>query len=649
MFVKYLTAFALTSVSSYAIAAPITAGVPQRAATDPAGIVSPANPQAKPVPLGDLLALRDLEGAAWTPEGKDVIISTNITGRYNLWRVPLEGGFPQQLIQSDEAQSGIVVKKDGKSVLFESDKGGNDSTDIFMAPLHGGEVVNLTHSDDVAEGGAVFSPDGTTLAISHRPKDDASANIAILDIATGKVRVLTQEKDPEQFWRVVDFAEQGRSIIAARANAGQTQSAIWKIDVATGKAIPLTQNKPGVINEPMSVAPDGNHILVTTETKEGTRQAAILTIADAKLRVIKPSAWDQSGGSFAPDGKSLTYTTNVDGQLEISLYTLADGVSRSVDLPKGVNAEIGGFSPDGKQLLVLHSSSNSPPDIWSYSLETSTLKQVTRLGLASVEPANLPKSQIVHYASPDGTIISAVLLMPFNLPRDGSAPAIVMPHGGPNEQTFDSFDSEAVAFASRGYVVIAPNFRGSTGYGRTFKDSNRNDLGGGDLVDVVEATKFLTKTGYVDSKRIGIAGQSYGGFMTLMAVGKTPDVFAAGASDAGIVNWYSMYKNQDPSIQQYQISLIGHPDNNQKVYDAVSPITYLRQTKAPLLVIQGDNDPIVPKPEAEQVVSILKSQGNVVEALYYPDEGHGLEKIEHQRDSLEKTIAWFEQYLKGKK
>jgi dipeptidyl aminopeptidase/acylaminoacyl peptidase len=151
----------------------------------------------------------------------------------------------------------------------------------------------------------------------------------------------------------------------------------------------------------------------------------------------------------------------------------------------------------------------------------------------------------------------------------------------------------------------------------------------------------------VDSKKIGIYGGSYGGFMTLMAIGKMPDVWAAAVDEYGIINWSTMLKSSDPSLNEYLKALLGDPEKNRKVYEEDSPITYIRSEKAPLLVLQGDNDPRVPKEEAQQVVDILKKEGHVVDVHYYPDEGHGFVKRENQIDSIRRTIAWFDQYLMG--
>jgi dipeptidyl aminopeptidase/acylaminoacyl peptidase len=243
-------------------------------------------------------------------------------------------------------------------------------------------------------------------------------------------------------------------------------------------------------------------------------------------------------------------------------------------------------------------------------------------------------------------MISALMWVPFNLKRDGSNPALVLPHGGPTGQRTDYWSRYTAAYVSHGYICIAPNPRGSSGYGIDFQKANYQDLGGGDLQDEVYATKFLVATGYVDPKKIGITGGSYGGYMTLMAMAKTPEIWAAGAEWFGIIDWMTMLQHSDAELQEYEKTLLGDPVKDRKIYEDASPIKYIHQVKAPMLVLQGENDPRVPKEEAEQVVDLLKKDGKTVEAHYYAAEGHGFEKRENQIDAIRKTLEWFDKYLK---
>ena len=186
-------------------------------------------------------------------------------------------------------------------------------------------------------------------------------------------------------------------------------------------------------------------------------------------------------------------------------------------------------------------------------------------------------------------------------------------------------------FASRGFLVLQPNFRGLTGYGKAFQDANIKDLGGGDLEDVVAGAKFLADTGYADPKRIGITGGSYGGFMTLMALGKRPDVFAAGVNQFGIINWFSMWENGVGGLREYQRALVGDPVADKAAYEKQSPMTYAKDIRAPLLNLQGENDVRVPKGQTDEVVKLIKANGGIVDAIYYAAEGHGFSKLRTRR------------------
>ena len=239
------------------------------------------------------------------------------------------------------------------------------------------------------------------------------------------------------------------------------------------------------------------------------------------------------------------------------------------------------FSPKGERLLVDHQSSTQPGDLWVYDISKQAPQQLTISAVASLASAKIPPSVLVHYKSFDGKIISAFAWIPYNLKRDGSNPAIVLPHGGPTGQTTDYFSRTTIALVSRGYICIAPNVRGSTGYGMDFQKANNKDLGGGDLQDEVYAVKFLEASGYADPKKIGITGGSYGGFMTLMAIGKTPDIWAAAVEEYGIINWLTMMKNEDPFLQEYEKSILGDPEKDRAIYEADSPLAYIRNTQSP--------------------------------------------------------------------
>jgi len=639
----YLTTLLLCST---ALAAPLP--VPPRSITSPTALSSPANPSARPVPLEDLVYSRNIGSVAWSADGRHVFLVTNLTGRMNIWRMESGGSWPVQLTQSDDVQSDLVVSPDGKTLFFAQDKGGNEFHDLYAVPTAGGAVTKLTDTPDMRENGAVISPDGRSLAISTKRKVDGQVNLAVLDVASRQVRWLTAEKDPQRRWSAVGWAEGGRTIIANRGNANSTTTEIWSVDAASGQARMLA-GKSDTRFIAADVSPDGRTIAASSNDNSAQLRAGILDVAAGRWRWLKPTPWEQTAADLSPNGQTMIARTVVDGRSELSAVDVGTASERPLDLASGLNSVAGdpAFSPDSRRLLVLHAGADTPADIHVVDTASWAAKPLTRMAMASLDPAILPKSQIVTYNSFDDTPISAIVTMPFNLRRDGTNPAIVIPHGGPTGQSQDGFSRTATALASRGFVVIQPNFRGSTGYGKVFQTANYRDLGGGDLKDTLAAKDFLVKSGYVDAKRVGITGGSYGGFMTLMALAKAPDAFAAGVQSYGIINWHTMWQTADPLLREYLFSLMGDPAQVKGVYDAASPMTYIAAIKAPLLSLQGDNDIRVPRGQAEEVASVLQAKGNTNETIFYPAEGHGFQKRENQIDSMRRTVAWFERHLKS--
>ncbi len=624
----------------------------ERMLTDPKSIISEANSTAHPVPIDDLYYTRSSFGAAWSPNGNEIVFTTDMSGRFNLWKVKASGGWPLQLTQSDDREFSAAWSPDGKWIVYQQDSGGNEVWDLFAVPSDGGEVVNLTNTPNVREESPLWSPDGNRLVLGYKPKESTVYDLAILDWKTRAVRKLTNEETKNRSWSAVAWSPDGKTLYAVRSEiSGESESDIYSVDTSSGKIENLTPHQGKVLFAASSVSPDGKTLLITSNQKNGFNNVALLTIATKRLTWVTDTKWDASSGSFSPDGKSFTYTVNEDGRVDAYLTNQATMRPEKINFPAGLNSFSGNptpFSASGDRVLVNHESSVHPGDVWVYDTSRRHPTQLTFSAIASLETSPLSEPSVIHYKTFDGKTISAFLWMPFNLRRDGKNPAVVLPHGGPTGQVVDYWNPQVAALVSRGYICMAANVRGSTGYGTDFQKANYQDLGGGDLQDEVYAAKFLESTGFVDPKKIGMTGGSYGGYMTLMAVGKTPDVWAAGVEEFGIINWFTMLQHEDAELQEYEKSLLGDPEKDRNIYEADSPITYLHNAKAPLLVLQGENDPRVPKEEAEQVVDLLRKDGQTVDAHYYSNEGHGFNKRENRIDAIQRILAWFDKYLKGK-
>lgn len=621
-------------------------GPNDRQPTDPKSVNSAANPNAKPVSIEDLYVSRLIDNAALSPDGTEVAVTTNLTGRTNLWKVSAAGSWPVQLLHSDDRQVEPAWSPDSRWIAYSQDKGGNELWDIYVISREGGSPVNLTNTPEIREQHPLWSHDGKLIACVYKPKQAPSYDLAIIDVATHRLRKLTEEKDPQHNWDVVGFSPDDRILYANRTSVAFDAGDIYAVDIASGQQTNLTPHQGKQLNLGADVSPDGTTILMISDAKSGYQNLGLLDAATKKLTWVTDTQWQAAPGAFSPDGTHFTYAINADGRSDLYLGT-RHGNSSKLDLPPGLNSTltVQQFSPDGHQLLLEHEAMNTPNDLWVYDIETHRARQLTHMAVASLTPQVIPPSELVHYRTFDGKTITAILRMPFNLKRDGSNPAVIFPHGGPTGQTTDSWNRWSNALVTRGYIVLMPNPRGSTGYGIDFQEANHQDLGGGDLKDEMYGLEWLLNTGYVDPRKVGVLGGSYGGFMTLMLAAREPDKFSAAVDLFGPLDWYTMLKNSDPLLDQYLRSLLGDPEKDRKIYEDDSPIKYVQNIRAPLLVLQGDNDPRVPKEETEQLVSILKKRGAIVDVVYYPDEGHGFDKLEHQIDAARRIVGWFEKYL----
>jgi dipeptidyl aminopeptidase/acylaminoacyl peptidase len=253
---------------------------------------------------------------------------------------------------------------------------------------------------------------------------------------------------------------------------------------------------------------------------------------------------------------------------------------------------------------------------------------------------------LVHYPSRDGKwTISAFLYVPFNMARNSQNAAIVYVHGGPQAQSMNTFNRFIQHAASEGYMVLAPNYRGSTGYGKEFEKANLFDMGGGDLDDVLAGAEWIKQTGHLDPKKIVVMGGSYGGYLSMMAVTKAPDLWAAGVPIVPFVNWFTEIENEDPVLREIDLATMGDPGKNKARYEERSPINFIDRIKAPLYLLAGGNDPRCPKSEAQQVIDAIKKRGGVVEYKVYENEGHGFARVENQIDAYKRVSDFLKAHV----
>ncbi len=645
---RTLLLFAIVITMS-TIALTQTLPAPQ-AVTDPKQISSKSKTQVeKNLSIEKLYMTRAIGATAWSPDGKTIAFISNISGRNNLWLVPAEGGWPTQLTVSDQRQTAPAWSPDGKWIAYMSDYDGDEQWDIFLVSPSTGQVVNLTNTREIAEESPTWSPDGRYLAYMVKPKTSSVFEIDVYDTLMRETRHLTTGTAKNKMNVSPIWSRDGKWIVYTQQQAKGTDSNIFVAEVASGKSTLLTPHQGEQLYSANDFSPDGKQVLITANAANGYDNVALLDIASKKISWLTQDKWEISGGNFSSDSKSITWTANVDGNTDIYLHDIASGKTASLPLPKGVN-QVGGaesaFTRDGSRLLYYHNGPNAPNDVWIYSLADGKSRQITHALVAGVRAQDMVEPFLLHYPSRDGKwTISALVYVPYNLPRQAVSPAIVYVHGGPTSQTVNSFSRIIQYMANQGYVVIAPNYRGSTGYGKEFQQANLFDMGGGDLQDVLAAADWIKQTGYVDPKKLILMGGSYGGYMTMMGVTKAPDVWAGGVPIVPFVNWFTEIENEDPVLQQSDLATMGDPVKNKALFEDRSPINFIDRVKAPLLLLAGGHDPRCPKTEAQQVVDAIKKRGGVVEYKVYENEGHGFARVENQIDAYKRVAEFLKAHV----
>ena len=633
------------------LAPPQTLPVPQ-AITDPKLITSKANANVEQnqqsLSIEKLYMTRQIGQASWSPDGKTIVFVSNISGRNNLWVVPAAGGWPTQLTVSDQRQTAPVWSPDGKWIAYMSDYDGDEQWDIFIVSPKTGQVVNLTRTREISEESPRWSPDGRYLAYTVKPKTSSVYEIDVFDTIMRTVKHVTTGTPADRLNDNPIWSHDGRHIVYTQSQAKGTDSNIFIAEVASGASTLLTPHQGEQLYAADDFSPDGKWLLITSNAADGYENVGLLNIATKKTSWLTKEKWEISGANFSPDGKSVVWTANVDGNVQMYLHSLA-GVTKELPLPRGVNDPAGqpsAFSPDGSCLLVTHSGANAPADLWVHQVATGKSQQITHSMVAGVRSEDMIEPLLVHYPSRDGQwTISALVYVPYNMVRNGQNAAIVYVHGGPTSQTLNSFNRFVQHMVNQGYMVIAPNYRGSTGYGKEFQQANLFDMGGGDLQDVLAAADFIKQTGFLDPKKIALAGGSYGGYMTMMGVTKAPDVWAAGVPIVPFVNWFTEIQNEDPVLQQSDLATMGDLEKNKDLFHDRSPIFFVDQIKAPLLLLAGGHDPRCPSEESQQVVDAIKKRGGTVELKVYENEGHGFAKVENQIDAYKRVSDFLKAHV----
>jgi dipeptidyl aminopeptidase/acylaminoacyl peptidase len=601
-------------------------------------------------PFEQFMAYRRFSaGLAFDTAGENVYFVSNLSGQFNLWRVGVHGGWPTQLTAfTDDTVRLIGVSPRDDTIAFCADHDGDEFHQLYLLDPNGGWPEKITDAPNVQHfvSGDAFSPDGTKLAYSANARTPSDMEVWVRDLESGETDAVFGRG---MFAVAGPWSPDGTKLIGIDLRSNSDTS-IHLVDLETGDAPEVTPHDEEGVYTPGPWKPDGSGFYLLTDEGREFRGLAFYELARGAWDWVETPDNDVEEVALSHDGRILAWLVNEDGYERLRLRDLESGRDLAPELPNGARPHLTGFQPplaltsDGSRAAVILSGPTRPPDLYIVDVESGTSHAVTESWIGGGFPhGSLAEVELIHYPSFDGRDIPAWLYRPRD--ADGRVPVVVAIHGGPEAQERPLYSPLYQYLASRGIAVMATNIRGSTGYGKSYQRLIQRDWGGGDLKDWDHAVRWLHEQDWVDAEHIGVWGGSYGGFAVLTCVTRLPDYWAAAVDIFGPSNLITFARAVPPTWKRMMKRFVGDPDDDAELLRERSPLTYIENEKAPLLVIQGAKDPRVVKGESDQLVEKLRSLGRTVEYMVFDDEGHGFTKRKNELATMRASAEWLERYL----
>jgi dipeptidyl aminopeptidase/acylaminoacyl peptidase len=585
-----------------------------------------------------------LSGRAFSPDEDQVLYSSNQTGIFNLYTVPVNGGAATPLSSSTkESLYAVTYLPDGR-ILYRHDQGGDENFHLYLREADGTER-DLTPGQKLRAEFLDWRRDNKAFYVLSNERDPKYMDVYRYQLP-GLQRTLLFKN--EQGFDPAAVSDDER-FVALQKTATTLDSDVFLYNVATKELTPLSRHEGSVSNVPMAFDPNNRYLYATTDDGAEFSYVVRYPLSGGPRQTVEQAKWDAVYTGFSRTGQYRLTMFNEDGRTSLRLYDAISG--RPVELPAPPGGTITGvsFSPSDMLLAYYVNGDRSPSDLYVYNFATRRTTRLTQTLNPAISPDDLVDTKTIRYKSFDGLEIPALLYTPLGArPGKTKLPAVVEVHGGPGGQSTPNYFPLAQYLANNGYVVLRVNNRGSSGYGKTFFAADDRKHGREPLWDCLAAKKYLASLGYIDTSRVAILGGSYGGYMTLSALTFAPQRFAAGVDIFGVSNWVRTLQSIPPYWESFRQALyqeIGDPATELERLKATSPLFHADKIERPLLVIQGANDPRVIKPESDDIVAAVKKKGGAVEYVVFEDEGHGFAKRANEQRAYESTLNFLNKYL----
>ena len=585
-------------------------------------------------------------GSSINHDGTAVLVSSDETGIFNVYRVPLDGS--EKVALTDSTEESMFANSwfpNDDRMLFNADQGGNELDHVYVRNLDG-TVVDLTPGDGLKANFAGWHEDEQSFYIMTNERNPKFFDLYQYQVADYS-RELVYQNDTG--FQIQGISNNGQWLALGKNNSN-ADSDLYLVNLADEMPEPVMiagSAEQDVSHGVYTFTPDNQRLIYGSNAHGEFNQAMAYNLSAQTHEIDYQADWDVSFSYYSKDGTYRVTGINQDAQTVLDITNTRTG--QPVVLPNLPAGDLRGvsFSDDSSRMVFYLNSDTSPSNLYTYEIGSDAVVRLTDNGNPAINEAHLVAGEVRRFKSFDGLEIPGILYKPKQA-ESMQVPALIFIHGGPGGQSRFGYSALTQHLVNNGYAIFKINNRGSSGYGKTFFHLDDKKHGDHDLKDVVYNKKYLQSLDWVDDEKIGVMGGSYGGYLTMAAMAFT-DEFKVGVNIFGVTNWVRTLKSIPPYWESFRKSLydeLGDPETDEERLYNISPVFFGHQVKSPVLVVQGANDPRVLQVESDEMVEAIRSAGTYVDYLLFDDEGHGFSKKENRIAASNKYLSFLDTYLK---
>lgn len=595
--------------------------------------------------IKDFLEVKASGAPSFSPDGQYICFKSNSTGTSQIYLVQTigENSTPVQITHFADSVSFASFSPTKNEIVFAKDIGGNEQMQLFVYSLETKEIRQLTNNTSVRHNFGRFSQDGNYIYYGCNERNGTDMDVYRMNLATTETELIYSGSGSHN---CVGVSKDDKTIVI-RKSSSNVNNDLFLCNLETKEIEHITPHSGDECYGAVVWIKGDSGFFVATNKDTDFFNLSFYNIAEKKFIQAKKSEWDVDGFSISYDSKYIALIVNEDGYNRFSLFNIEDlNNPITTPIPQTSSVESIAFSKDSKYIAVSMHNSTHTTDVWLYSIEANTLRQITN-SHQGVPPSELVEPELIRYKSFDGLTIPSFLYKPKTIETDKKLPVIINIHGGPEGQSQPTLALLTQYFVYQGYAVLTPNVRGSTGYGKTYLSLDDVEKRMDSVKDIVSLHEYIENNlPELDSEKIILFGGSYGGFMVLAGLAFYPQLWAGGVDIVGISNFVTFLENTAAYRRAIREAEYGSLEKDRDFLEKISPSNHADKIKAPLFIIHGANDPRVPLSETEQMVQKIKANNGIVELLVYEDEGHGLSKLKNRLDAYPKVVEFINRIVK---